>query len=67
MGHFRKRVSNENLNQINELIVERAKAFVLGAVVSLPDNDSGDQDTGSGEQRSLDDFMKTADWPEEKN
>ena len=67
MVHFRKRFSEEDLLRINELIAERGKALVLEAVASLPDDDSDDPDGGSGEQISLDDFMKPADWPEDKN
>ena len=67
MVHFRKRFSEEDLLRINELIAERGKALVLEAVASLPDDDSDDPDAGSGEQISLDDLMKPADWPEDKN
>jgi hypothetical protein len=67
MVHFRKRFSEEDLNRINELIAERGKALVLEAVASLPDDDSDDPDADSGEQISLDDFMKPADWPADKN
>ena len=67
MVHFRKRFSEEDLNRINELFAGRGKALVLEAVASLPDDDSDDPDAGSGEQISLDHFMKPADWPEDKN
>ena len=40
---------------------------MLEAVASLPDDDSDDPDAGSEDQISLDDFMKPADWPEDKN
>ena len=67
MVHFRKRFTEEDLNRINELIAERGKALVLEAVASLPDDDSDDSDAGLCEQISLDDFVKPADWPEDKN
>ena len=68
MVHFRKRFSEEDLNRINELIAERGKALVMEAVASLPDDDdSDDPDAGSFEQILLDDFVKPADWPENKN
>ena len=65
--YFRKRFSGEDLNWINELIAERGKALVLEAVVSLPGDDSDDPDAVSGEQISLDDLMKPADWQEDLN
>jgi transposase, IS5 family len=67
MVHFSKRYSEKDLNRINELIAERGKAMVLEAVASLQDDDSDDPDGDSGEQISFDDFMKPADWPEDKN
>ena len=68
MVHFRKRFSEVELNRINELIAARGKAMVMEAVASLPDNDeSDDPDAGSGKQISLDDLVKPADWPEDKN
>ena len=67
MVHFRKRFSEEDLNRINELIAERGKALVMEAVASLPDDDSDDPDAGSFEQILLDNFVKPADWPENKN
>ena len=68
MVHFRKRFSEKDLNRINELIAERGKALVMEAVASLPDDDdSDDPDAGSFEQILLDDFVKPADWPENKN
>ncbi len=42
--------------------------MVMEAVDSLPDNDEPDDpDAGSGKQISLDDLVKPADWPEDKN
>ncbi len=68
MVHFRKRFSEEDLNRINELIAEQGKAMVMEAVASLPDDDdSDDPDSDAGNQLSLDDLMKPADWPEDKN
>jgi len=68
MVHCRKRFSEEDLNRINELIAEHGKALVMEAVASLPDDeDSDDPDAGSCEQIVLDDFVKPADWPENKN
>ena len=64
MVHFRKRFSQEELNRINELIAERGKAMLIDAVMSAPDTDDSDDD--SGNQLSLDDFVKPADWPEGK-
>lgn len=53
---------------INELIAERGKAMVMEAVASLPDDDdTDDPDADAGNQLSLDDFVKPADWPEGKN
>ena len=68
MVHFRKRFSEVELNRINELIAARGKAMVMESVASLRDNDeSDDPDTGSDKQISLDDLVKPADWPEDKN
>jgi IS5 family transposase len=68
MVHFRKRFSEEELNRINELIAERGKAMVIDAVSSLPDDDnSGDPGANAGNQLSLDDLVKPAEWPEGKN
>jgi hypothetical protein len=67
MVHFRKRFSEDDLNRINELIAERGKAMVE-AVGSLPDDDdSDDPDSDAGNQLSLDDLVKPADWPEGRN
>lgn len=66
MIHFRKRFSEEDLNRINELIAERGKAMVMKAVASLPDDGSDDPDSDAGNQLSLDEFVKPADWPKGK-
>ena len=68
MVHFRKRFSEEDLKRINELIAERGKAMVIEALSSSPDDDDSD-DPGADavNQTSLDDFVKPADWPEDKN
>jgi hypothetical protein len=62
MVHFRKRFSEEDLKQINELIAERGKALVIEAMSSLPDDDDSD-DPGADavNQKSLDDFVKPVD------
>lgn len=68
MVHFRKRFSQEELNRINELIAERGKDLVKVAFASVQDkNNFDDPDDESGRQLSLDDFVKPADWPEDKN
>jgi hypothetical protein len=67
MVHFRKRFSEKDLKRINELIAERGNAMVIKAVASLPnDDDSDDPGADDGNQISLDDFVKPADWPEGK-
>jgi IS5 family transposase len=67
MVHFRKRFSEEELSRINELIAERGKAMVIEAISRLPDNDDNDDpDDDAGNQLSLDNFVKPADWPEGK-
>jgi transposase, IS5 family len=68
MVHFRKRFSEEELNRINELIAVRGKAMVIEAVASLLDeDDSDDPDSDAGNQLAIDDLVKPADWPEDKN
>ena len=42
MVHFRKRFSEEDLNQITELIVERGKAMVMEAVASAAEEHNSD-------------------------
>jgi len=42
MVHFRNRFSQEELNRINELIVERGKALVKEAMASVQDEDDSD-------------------------
>ena len=67
MVHFRKRFSEEELSRVNELIAERGKAMVIEAIARLPDDDeSDDPDDDAGNQLSLDNFVKPADWPEGK-
>jgi hypothetical protein len=66
--HFRKRFSKEDLNRITELIVERGKAMVMEAVASAAeDQNSDDPGANADNQLSLDDLVKPADWPEDKN
>ena len=60
MVHLRKRFLEVDLNRINGLIAERGQALVLEAALSLPADDSDDPKAGSGEQISLDDFVKPA-------
>jgi hypothetical protein len=68
MVYFRKRFSEEDLNRITELIVERGKAMVMEAVASAADEDNSDDPGANAEnQLSLDDLVKPADWPEDKN
>ncbi len=68
MVHFRKRFSEEDLKRINELIVERDKAMVIEAVSTHPGDDgSDDPGAGPGNQITLNNFVKPADWPEGKN
>jgi hypothetical protein len=67
--HFRKRFSDEDLRRINELVVQRGKEILMEALAAQSDDDdnSKDQDSGNGEQLSLDALIKPADWPEGKN
>ena len=68
MVHFRNRFSEEDLKRTNELIAERGKAILIEAVSSLEDDgDSGDPNAEAGNQLSIDDLVKPADWPEGKN
>lgn len=66
MVHFRKRFSEDDLKRINELIVERGKAMVMEAVSPHPDDGSDDPGAGPGNEITLEDFVKPADWPEGK-
>jgi len=68
MVYFRKQFSEENLNRITELIVERGKAMVMEAVASAAEEDkSDDPGADADNQLSLDDLVKSVDWPEDKN
>jgi len=68
MVHFRKRFSEEDLNRITELIVERGKAMVMEAGASTAEEDNSDDPGASADnQLSLEDLVKPADWPEDKN
>jgi hypothetical protein len=69
MVHFRKRLSDEDLRKINELIVQRGKEMLVEAVAArVDDSDEPDhQDGDGGAQLSLDSMIKPADWPEAKN
>jgi len=59
MVHFRKRFSEENLNRITELIVERGKAMVMEAVASAAEeHKSDDPGADADNQLSLDDLVK---------
>jgi len=50
------------------LIPERGKALVKEAIASVNDDvDSDDPEDDPGNQFSLDDLVKPADWPEDKN
>lgn len=67
MVHFRKRFSEEDLSRVNELIAERGKAMVMEAIARLPDvDDSDDPGDDPGNQLSIDNLVKPADWPEGK-
>jgi len=60
MVHFRKRFSEENLNRITELIVERGKAMVMEAVASAAEeHKSDDPGADADNQLSLDDLVKS--------
>jgi len=68
MVHFRKRFSDEDLKRINKLVVQRGKEMLIEAVMNAEDdNDSDNQEPGAGDQLTLDDFIKPADWPEGKS
>jgi IS5 family transposase len=68
MVHFRSRFSEEDLKRISELIAEQGKAMLIEAMSSLQDDDDfGDPDAEAGNQLSIDNLLKPADWPEGKN
>ncbi len=67
MVHFCNRFSEDDLKRMNELIAERGKAMLIEAVMSLQDDDDSGDPAESGNQLSLDDLVKLADWPEGKN
>lgn len=69
MVHFRKRLSDEDLRRINELVVQRGKQMLLEALEqgSADDDQDGGASDGCGEQLALDELIKPADWPEDKN
>lgn len=55
-----------SLSRVNEWIAERGKAMVIEAIARLPEDESDDPDDDAGNQLSLDNFVKPADWPEGK-
>jgi len=57
---------NAYMRRVNELIAERGKAMVIEAIARLPDDDSDDPEDKAGTQLALDNFVKSADWPEGK-
>jgi len=68
MVHFRKRFSDEDLRLINELVVQRGKEMLIESIKNQVDDDDSDQQgPNAGDQLSLDDLVKPADWPEEQN
>jgi len=68
MVHFRKRFSEEDLKRINELIIERGKPMVMEVVSPHPEDEgSDDRSAGRGNQITIDDILKPADWLEGKN
>jgi IS5 family transposase len=69
MDHFRKQFSEEDLSRVNKLIAERVKAMVIKDIARLTDDadsDDADADDDAGNQLSLENFVKPADWPEGK-
>jgi hypothetical protein len=59
MVHFRKRFSEEDLNRITELSVERGKAMVMVGVASTAEEtNSDDPGADADNQLSLDDLVK---------
>jgi IS5 family transposase len=67
MVHIRNRFSEDDLKRMNELIAERGKAMLIEAVMSFQDDDDSGDPAESGNQVSLDDLVKPAEWPEGKN
>jgi hypothetical protein len=69
MVHFRKRLTDDDLRRINELVVQRGKQMLLEELEQRSADD--DQDGGSpvdgGEQLGLGELIKPSDWPEDKN
>ena len=69
MVHFRKRLTDDDLRRINELVVQRGKQMLLEELEQRSTDE--DQDGGSpvdgGEQLALDELIKPSDWPEDKN
>ena len=64
MVHCRKRLSEEELSRINELVAERGKAMVMETVAARHDDDRPeDSDASTGSQRSINGIVKPADWP----
>ena len=62
MVHLHKRLSEEDIKRINELVAERFKAMGIEALSSLQDDDnSGDPGAETGNQLSIDDIVKPAD------
>ena len=58
MDHFRKRFSDEDLRQINELVVQRGKEMLIEAAATQSHDDSSGDDKDDGDQLSLDSLIK---------
>jgi hypothetical protein len=69
MVHVRKRLSDEDPRRINELLVQRGKHMLLEALEQRSEDDGqdGGASDGCGELLALDEPIKPADWPEDKN
>jgi hypothetical protein len=67
MAHFHKKISDEELKDISELMAQRGKKMLTEAFVSQSHGDSIRDDKGGGIQLLLDSLIKTEDSPEEKN
>ena len=69
MVHFRKRLTDDYLRRINELVVQRGKQMLLEELEQRSTDE--DQDGGTpgdaGEQLALDELIKPPDWPEDEN